>query len=178
MSSLNVFTGLKNKFPSLMFFVSRETDLRVVAYSAVRLGKRLSDRVCDHINVDLANMDADAVPVSSVLVDNFYGFSTPVYVTDGEYRTTMHAIPDRPLKVLTKKTKTVLIGRVGKCESAVIIRVHLHVDMSKIIPSITKFIVTGLDPVTRSIVEESVTVTSDMITRFDVSKIVSSYMRS
>lgn len=174
-TNLKVFSQLKQKHPDLLFFISRKTDFRVILYKVNRHNMCLSSDVCHHVVMDLDNPEKKVSPLSSVLIDNFYGFSNPVDVGNDTYKLTLNAFPDRELKLKLKKDRALLLGTIGGVANAVILSVHMHIEWG-VIPKLKTITITGLNTKTKKLVTEDITVTAKMCKRYDVSKIVAAYV--
>jgi hypothetical protein len=175
-TNLKVFSQLKQKHPDLLFFISRKTDFRVIMYNVNRQNMRLSSDVCRHVVMDLDNPEKKASPLSSVLIDNFYGFSNPVDVGNNTYKLTLNAFPDRQLKLKLKKDRALLLGTIDGVENAVILSVYMHLEWGTVIPKLDTITITGLNTKTKQLVTEDIKVTKEMLKRYDVSKIVAAYV--
>ena len=180
MSKAQIFAKLRAEDPNTFLYVSRTCDLRVVKYRTTTKFGRLPSNVCEHTYVDLDKPAAEELPVGNVLVENFYGFQPPSMLQDRVFLTAIKAMPERLVRLKVSESGTVkMYGKVGSCINAVIVCVHMHVTFSHgVVPSLDKIEIHGLDPKTRSPVQEDIEVTSEMRSKFNVTKILSEYMKS
>lgn len=176
-TNLKVFSQLRQKYPDLLFFISRTTDFRVILYKVNRHNMRLSSDVCNHVVMDLDNLDNKPSPLSSVLIDNFYGFSKPVNIDKDIYQLTLNAFPDRQLKLKLKKDRALLLGTIDGVDNAVILSVCMNIEWGTVLPNLKMITITGLNPKTKQLVTEDIEVTPEMLKRYDVSKIVAAYVK-
>lgn len=173
---LQLFSKLRKQNPKTFFYVSRETDFKVVSFEVIRQNNRLADTVCNYSILDITKPESEPTAVPNVLIENFYGFTKPVKTGTNTYSTSIHAIPDRKITIRLGKNSTSMISRVGEVQNAVLVCVHLYMSFDKMIPKMDKVMILGLDPVSREPVQEYLDVTPEMTARFDTRQIISSYI--
>ena len=176
-TNLKVFSQLRKKHPDLLFFISRKTDFRVILYKVNRHNMMLANDVCNHVVLDLDNPDNKVAPLSSVLIENFYGFSNPIDMGNNTYNLTLNAFPERPLKLKLKKDRSLLLGTVNGVSDVVILTVFMNIEWGTVLPTLKTITITGLNPKTKKLESEDVEVTPEMLKRYDISKIVAEYVK-
>jgi len=176
-----VFMDLqKGVYPNILFYISRSCDFELILYNCIRTGDRLHKSIA---NVDTYNYSdkKDTGPVTPILVDNFFGFTSKPRPEPEEgkntYSTSIRALPDRKLFIKLGKSKTHVYGRVGNVSRAIIINVHIDMTMPTVgVPRINKFVLTGIDKKTKQFTQETITVTDSMRERVDIAAIFKEYM--
>lgn len=176
-TNLKVFSELRKKHPDLLFFISRKSDFRVILYNVNRDNMSLSNEVCNYIVTDLDNPERETSTLSSVLIDNFYGFSEPVDIGNNTYELTLNALPDRQLKLKLKKDRALLLGNINGQDNAVVLTVFMDISWSYVVPKLENIVITALNPKTKQLISEKILVTPDMLKRYDVSKIIAAYIQ-
>lgn len=177
MNQLQIFSELRKKFPNLLFFISRESDFKIVVYTMNREGMYLADNVCSHHMIDFEKPDTVPVPLSNVLIDNFYGFKgKPIPSGTNTYEVRLLVFPDRPLQLKLKKDRALISGTITGLPNVVILGVHLKISWGLIFPSMETITISGLDPKSKQIVNEEITVTSEMTKNYDLKTILTAYV--
>ena len=171
-----IYATLKKKNPKTMFFIARSDSTILINYEALVHGRNLHNNVAHIVNHKIEDA-SDCGPVHPVLVENLFGFNKPK--RQGEYYvSTIKAMPERVLQIkLSKNTGGASVyTTIDGSENCKLVGVFLDMDMSSMIPSLHKLMLMGVSKVTKSYVTEEIKVTPQMIHKFDVKQLLSSYI--
>ncbi len=91
-----------NKYPSLLYFVSRDHDDTIYLYNARRVENMLMAPFVDITCAELKSLDKQS-RVSDVLLNNFLGMH--ISQEGKQYDAILHALPEKKLKFRLKKEK-------------------------------------------------------------------------
>lgn len=176
-----VFMDLQTgNYPNVLFYISRSCDFELILYNCIRTGDRLHKSIANVDTYDYSDKK-DTGPVTPILVDNFFGFTSKPHPEPDEgkntYSTSIKALPEHKLFIKLSKSKTHVYGRVGQSPKAIIINVHIDMTMPTVgVPRINKFVLTGIDKKTKQFAQETIPVTDSMRNSVDVAAIFREYM--
>lgn len=170
-----IYKQCKNSLPELMFIVARSDSPTLITYEAVHHGKHWGSSVATIQNFSIE--EAKSSDIHPILVDNFFG-CTGTKTRGGKTTTSIRALPERTLllKLSSGGTGASVYTTVNGDPTCKLIAVFLQMEASGTVPGLESMTFIGVSKTTKNFARETIQVTDEMRSQFDVKKLVTQYL--